>query len=49
MDPEQLKAFIGELGEALRSDMAEHCKKLDAKYDAIADAVAKMKKGDVEA
>jgi len=46
MDPEALleavKALTEKLADGLRADMAEHCKKLDAKYDAIADSMKKL-------
>jgi hypothetical protein len=36
---ETTKAFLNELAEALRADLAEQCKKMDAKIDAITDSV----------
>src|ERR1700730_17880853 len=43
MDPEALKAFLAELADGLRADISEHCKKMDAKYDAVMDSLKKMK------
>jgi hypothetical protein len=46
MTPEELLKALGELTDGLRADMAKHCETMNAKYDAVMDAVKKKKADD---
>ncbi len=45
INPEEMLKAIAALCEQVRNDMAAHCQKMDAKYDAVMDAV-KLRKRD---
>jgi hypothetical protein len=46
LDPEKLLETITALCEGLRADMQKQCEKMDAKIDAVADAMKKKKDND---
>jgi hypothetical protein len=46
MDPEKLLAAITELVDGMRADMVKHSEQMNAKYDAVMDAVKKKKDDD---